>query len=496
MEESKQPIARDALWTLAGALAMGVLGDVWLRATPGMNVVLWTSALVGMAALLARRQGGGIGAGRGLALPALFFAAAFAWRDSPTLRALDALALLVCLGLAAGAAAREGRLARAGFLDYARDVLASGARSAFGGLRLTFGDIRWRELPRGGETARRLTSVGVGVAVALPLLLVFGGLFASADPVFRRLVQKAFAWDFDDLLGHLEWTTLGALLVGGFLRGLFWGTAAREYRRPAFLALGAVEMGVALGLLDLLFLAFVLVQLRYFFGGARLVQATTGLTYAQYARGGFFELVAVAALVLPLLLTLHGLFRSESPRGARLFRALAGLQVGLLFVIMASATQRMRLYQGEYGQTELRLYVTAFMAWLALVFVWFVLTVLRGRRERFAFGALLSAFGMIALLHALNPDAAIVRANAALARAGRPFDVDYALSLSADAVPALLAARPALPPPQAQAVTARLAAAWTPPRNPDWRSWNWSRVGAWRLAAGTRDKGTPVARAK
>ena len=101
---------------------------------------------------------------------------------------------------------------------------------------------------------------------------------------------------------------------------------------------------------------------------------------------------------------------------------------------MASATQRMRLYQSEYGQTELRLYVTAFMAWLALVFVWFALTVLRDRRERFAFGALLSAFGLIAALHVLNPDAAIVRANAALARAGHSFDVDYALSLSADAV--------------------------------------------------------------
>ena len=200
----------------------------------------------------------------------------------------------------------------------------------------------------------------------------------------------------------------------------------------------------------------------------------------------------VAALVLPLLLVLHWLFRADRPGGARLFRALAGPQIGLLFVIMASAMQRMRLYQDEYGQTELRLYVTAFMAWLALVFVWFVLTVLRDRRERFAFGALLAAFGMIAALHVLNPDAAIVRANAARTRAGRPFDVDYALSLSADAVPALLAARPVLPPRQAQAVTARLAPP-GPPRQGDWRSWNWSRAEARRQAAGARDKGTAVA---
>ena len=53
---------------------------------------------------------------------------------------------------------------------------------------------------------------------------------------------------------------------------------------------------------DLLFLAFVLVQFRYLFGGAELVRGLTGMSYADYARRGFFELVAVAALSLPLLL--------------------------------------------------------------------------------------------------------------------------------------------------------------------------------------------------
>jgi len=80
------------------------------------------------------------------------------------------------------------------------------------------------------------------------------------------------------------------------------------------------------------------------------------------------------------------LLRKDNPVQLRLFRWLAGLQVILLFVIMASALQRMRLYQNEFGLTELRLYTTAFMGWLAVVFAWFMVTVLPGRRERFAFG--------------------------------------------------------------------------------------------------------------
>ena len=101
---------------------------------------------------------------------------------------------------------------------------------------------------------------------------------------------------------------------------------------------------------------------------------------------GFFQLVTVSALVLLLLLSAHWLLRKDALKTESIFHGLAGVQIALLFVIMASAVQRMRLYQSEYGLTELRLYTMAFMGWLFLVCVWFCATVLRERRERFVFG--------------------------------------------------------------------------------------------------------------
>jgi len=209
---------------------------------------------------------------------------------------------------------------------------------------------------------------------------------------------------------------------------------------PPAVTLGSVEVGVIFGLIDLLFLSFVVVQIPYLFGGMDLVQNTPDFKLAEYARRGFGELVTVSALVLPILLAAHWLVKKESPLTEKLFRVLAGIQIVLLFVIMASAVQRLVLLTGNlgYGLTTIRLYPMILMGWLAVVFVWFALTVLRGSRQYFAWGALWSALLVVGATHFLNPDAFIVKTNIALMQQGRAFDANYNSHLSDDAVPALV----------------------------------------------------------
>ncbi len=463
--------------TLATALMIGMLGDGLLRATPwGVNVTLWTSALIVLLLVLA--HWGRLpfrGGGRWMLLPVLFFATGFAWRDSPTLKCLDALAILVALALAAFRS-RTGQIRRAGLAEYLLALFMGGLNAAFGTFLLLFADIRWREIPRTGWT-RQTLAITRGLLIAVPLLLIFGALFVSADAVFERYVHTAFNIDIDTLLSHCILIAFFSWTAAGFLRHTLVReeTWSLENQRPPLLSLGIVEIGMTLALLDLLFLCFVLVQVRYFFGGQAHVLATVGLTAADYARRGFFELVTVAALVLPLLLLADWLLRKETPRTEALFRVLAGIQVLLSFVIMVSAAQRMWLYHLGFGLTELRLYTTAFMGWLALVFAWFAWTVLHGYRDRFIFGALVAGFAVIAFLHLLNPDNLIVRANVARIRAGRAFDAGYVTDLSADAVPALVQALPALNVQDRLTITASLRQGWPPRERMDWRTWSYSR---------------------
>jgi hypothetical protein len=306
-------------------------------------------------------------------------------------------------------------------------------------------------------------------------------LLVSADAVFGALVRDLIDFDLANLISHLVLAAVCAWVTVGFLIGLVLTAKKADppLRLPQFLTLKRLEVGVTLGALNLLFLSFIVIQLRYLFGDAELVQVTPGLTYAEYARRGFFELVAVVALALPVLLAADWLLGAGGKLG---FRVLSAAMVLLLFVILLSAFHRMRLYQAEYGWTELRLYVLAFMGWLAAVLAWFAATVLRSRRQYFVGGGIVAGFFLVFGLHVWNPDAWIVQRNLAAAGSGRAFDAAYAVRLSADAAPVLARALPELPPGDRELVREWLAG-WSDSGGSDWRLWSWSRAKAKACAA-------------
>ena len=458
---------RLGLGLLGAALFLGLLGDELLRATPlGLNLFLWVAALVAALIGLGLWRGSPLVGGKRWMAPTLVvFSALVVWRDSAWLIALDLFALVVALTL--GALRTPRPVHRAALADYAVGLGQAGA--AIGGRTVTLmqEDIEWRELPRGPQ-ARQAVAVGRGLMLATPLLFLFGALFVAADSVFQGYVSDAVP-NPRELSTHVLLVAVFAWVSAGLLREYLVRPQPVALDMQSPLRLGATEVAVVLGLLDLLFLAFVLVQLRYLFGGQSLVEERTHLTYAEYARHGFFELVTVAALVLPVILLADWVRRREDGKAQRVFRLLAGALIVLLFVVMASALQRMRLYQREYGLTELRFYVTGVMLWLAVVFAWASVTVLRGRRDLFAVGALVSGFAAIFAVNAVNPDALIARTNL-----HRPnLDVAYLMNLSDDATPTIVKALPTLDPALRAQLEAELASRRR--ESGDWRSWNLSR---------------------
>ncbi len=471
------PRARISLTVLGLAVALGVLGDQLLRVMPwGLNLTLVALAMIGAASwLVVRYRLPASKDAAWVAVTAVLCAIAFVRRDSNALNVLDVGALVGALALFM-LAAQGASIRQRGLSAYVIATVATAAHVWFGTPRLIFGDMNWAELPIRGRW-RHLGAVGIGLLIAVPLVLVFGALFMSADATFESLVTSVNI-DVAALASHVAVTGVGAVFAAGALRGVCFGDAsvAALGERVASPPLRFTTAVTVLAVLNLLFLLFVALQLRWLFGGMALVQATTGLTVSEYARRGFFELVTASALVIPVLLTAEWATLREGPKQETSFRALATLLVLLVGVLLASALQRMLLYVGVFGLTEQRLYTTAFMVWVAPVCGWLAWTVLRGARARFAFGALVQGLAVLASLHLVNPDALITRVNVSHAASPGPeFDAAYAAGrLSADAVPALLDALPRLTRHAQGEVATRLLQRWGSPTSRDWRSWNWS----------------------
>lgn len=484
-------------WTiLAVAPVLGLFGDLLLRARPwGLNVAIWLTALCVVALVLPQLDSKAFSRPRRSywLWAALGFSLMLAWRSSPLLQALNVLVVFLCLGMVAFRPAARA-IHRAGSIELVANLAVSGFQLGTGLLVLVIRYLDWRPVRRTTRSAQ-LASAGRGLAIAVLPLIVFATLFASADVFFRDLLREVGSLAPRDALSHLLLFTLFTWLAGGYL----WGALLSEPEslpwpvRPHGLVFEYIEVGVVFGLVDALFLAFVVVQFRYLFGGAARVESSSTLTYAEYARRGFFELVAVAALVALFLLVTHWLLPQGYSRLRRFYAGVAGVLVVLVFVVMASALERMRLYQQTFGLTELRVYTTAFIVWLGVLFVWLTLTVLRGRRDQFAFGGVVAALVVVVGLNAVNPEALIVRRNAAIADGGhRPFDTAYALNLSSDAVPTIIANFDDVPAADRCTAARELRRRYLDERD-DWRSWSWGLSRARRAVSSSTELATACA---
>ena len=398
-----------------------------------------------------------------------FFGLFVSLRASPTLTILNVLTVLALL-VGATFLYSGGRLWDLHVTDYPRAGLVTAANAL-----VQTGEFFAVDLPKAHAVPvgqwERFRPYVRGAFLAAGPLAVFLVLFASADAVFGNLVQSAFRPDLN--FGVLGWAAiviagLTWLLIGLLRFGLI-GAEMETIERPPGAQLGHREAATILSLVNGLFVVFVGIQFAYLFGGADTIARTGGLTRAEYARQGFFQLVVATGFVLGLVLVIDWWTR---PAGIRPSRLVNGLQAGLVVltgVVLLSALERMRLYVDAFGLTELRFYALAVMMWIAALLVWALITVLPGHRRLFGAGTFISGLVLITGLNLVNPDAMIARTNIdRYLNQGATIDLAYLVNdLSDDAVPVLRANHDSLP-----------EIVLTSPADPpsDWRSYNRSRA--------------------
>ena len=345
-----------------------------------------------------------------------------------------------------------------------------------------------RSLPlsRARSDLGSLSGVLRGLLLALPLLLLFVALFASADAVFDRLLRDLF--DLDPDLGSLPGrVVIGAAAAWAVAGMLVFVASGREGDRPAVAGpainrLGSTEATTVLVSLDLLFGLFVVLQAAYLFGGRDTLEAS-GMTYADYARRGFFELLAVAMVVGALVLALE----TFVSRRSRAYLAGILALVGLTLVVLGSAFLRLRLYVDAYGWTELRFYVMAAIVWLAIGACGAAICIALDRTRWLPHGLVMLSVAFGLAFNLIGPVRFIAEQNIARVAAGtlpadahRGVDLGYLAFLGDDAM-AVVAEHYADGLPPGERATALSALEWRAAELDvddaahDWQAWNLSR---------------------
>jgi uncharacterized protein DUF4153 len=408
-------------------------------------------------------------------------------RAAEGLIAIDVAAVGTLLALAV---LRPERVAETTAAAFARAALGfvRGAFGVFGFLVAPFGRLARR---LGAERWRPALRAAV---IAIPIVAFFALLLGSADPVFADIVVPSLPnWSFLPFVSHVALTVFGTLAVA-----VPWRAAIATERvlsgedSPARAQVSFTEWATALGALNVLFAVFVVVQFAFLFGGSNRVEVTKGLTYAEYARSGFVQLIITGGLVSGIVLAAWDFGSRSTQREVRTFRWLAGTMVGLCGVILVSALQRLALYEDAFGFTAKRFAGYAIIVFIAGVLGILLWTLLKDRRRRVVPAVLVAALLVVVAVNMLNPVRFIADQNARRFRSTHKIDAFYLATLGPDAAPVIATLLPSLSGQDAEVMRASLCLqAETRENDPGWRSWNGARSAAW--AAIDRTPLTPAA---
>ena len=214
----------------------------------------------------------------------------------------------------------------------------------------------------------------IGLVCAVPVLLIVVPLLLSSDAAFSGMMGNIFGDAFSTLVKTALGIGFSLFVISYGITKKAHATAAREER--TFRGIESVYVVSFLAAISICYLLYLFSQLAYFFSAFRGFLPDTGITYAEYARRGFFEMCMIAVINL-IVVFLSLLLSSKQENGSAhpLIKAAATFISVFTLIIITTAISKMVLYIGAYGMTVLRLTTSAFMLLLAVVVISVILKI-------------------------------------------------------------------------------------------------------------------------
>lgn len=274
--------------------------------------------------------------------------------------------------------------------------------------------------------SRSVLMVLLGLVVAVPLVSVLTILLSEADMVFQNFLMS---WLKYFMPGSIVLVVLKALvgmvafycLLCEIHRKGIKEEVVDQRRQEPVLAI------TVMGLVGLLYVIFCSVQIVFLFLGRGVLPE--GVTFSEYAKEGFYQLVFVAVVNLVMVLLCVKFFKES-----KILKAVLTVISICTYVMIASAGYRMVMYVQEYHLTLLRILVLWFLGMLMILMVGVIVSIYKRIFPLFGYSILVVSVCYVGLAW-MRPDAVIARYNISHETQFDEDDVYYLANLSADATP-------------------------------------------------------------
>ena len=289
---------------------------------------------------------------------------------------------------------------------------------------------------RNQNESKTVSRILIGIACAIPAVLVVVPILASADEAFSSLISNVF----DDYITLIQKIVLGLGVSVLLIATVFSLKYNDEPYKSKDLSVKAnsVSLSAFLCVLCFVYLVYLFSQLAYFFSAfSSILPEGYKFTYAQYARRGFFELCVISVINLLFIFVAVLISEKKENKLSLAVKLPAAFIVVFTFAIIFTALSKMIMYIGVYGCTVLRICTSAFMIWLIILFICLLIRIFVRQFDFLKYG-LIFALVILAVLGIGNVNAQIARYNYNAYETGKiKMDVSYMSKLGDEGIPYL-----------------------------------------------------------
>ena len=301
---------------------------------------------------------------------------------------------------------------------------------AIGYINMPFADRRAEREETGKKRNSKLMYVLLGFAIALPLLVIILNLLSSADPVFAKVIK--------DIFGKLfySWDVVKIVIFAAVIFFFVYGFIVKTGRRD--LGANAPKEGIyepVIGItitvvLTAFYLIFAVVQIIYLFMNS--AGLPDDMTYAEYARRGFFQLLFVAVVNVCIVLIFNAIFRKSV-----VLKTVLVVMCICTYIMIASSAVRLSMYIKEYALTYLRINTIWALIVTSIVMLGVIISLFWRNMPLFRY-IFLTVMVMFTLYAFVRPGAVISKYNISQAHSGKEVDLEYVMDIGSDGVPYLI----------------------------------------------------------